>query len=99
MKSLPKPLESGIERRVCTALKRLGCYAVKFADSGQRGANDRAVLCPNGKVFFLELKRPGGKRSPHQIFYHQILKSLGFTVVTFDNVKDVIEYTKGFIDG
>lgn len=53
-------LESDIERRLGERLRRLGCVYYKFTSPQQRGVPDRIVICPDGTLVFVELKRPGG---------------------------------------
>lgn len=54
-------LERDIERKLGEQLRGLGCLYYKFVSPGQRGVPDRIVVCPDGTLWFVELKRPQGK--------------------------------------
>lgn len=86
-----KPLEASIERKFCTAARREGCLALKFADPARRGAPDRIVLCPAGRAFFVEFKRPGEIPRREQREYHNRLALLGFKVYVCSSVESAVE--------
>lgn len=54
-------LERDIERKLGEQLRGLGCLYYKFVSPGQCGVPDRIVVCPDGSLWFVELKRPQGK--------------------------------------
>ena len=54
-------LEKDLEQRLGDRLKRTGCLYFKFTSPQNRGVPDRIVICPDGTVWFVELKKPGGK--------------------------------------
>jgi hypothetical protein len=70
--------EVDIERYFCRQVKARGGYAFKWVSPGQRGVPDRIVLLPGGKVWFVELKAPGGRLSALQQFVGALLLRLGF---------------------
>ena len=58
-------LEKDIERHLVAEVRKRGGEAYKFVSPAQRGVADRIVVMP-GRVWFVELKRPGGKLTPLQ---------------------------------
>ena len=58
--------EKDIEQRLDWAVQREGGLTFKFVSPGQRGVSDRIVCLPNGDTWFVDLKRPGGKRTALQ---------------------------------
>ena len=54
-------LERELEKRMGERLRRLGCLYYKFVSPQNRGVPDRIVICPDGCLVFVELKRPGGR--------------------------------------
>lgn len=53
--------ESEIERYFVWAIERHGGKTWKFASPAQRGVADRIACLADGSVWFVELKRPGGR--------------------------------------
>jgi hypothetical protein len=52
------------------------CLKLKWL--GGIGFPDRVILLPGGRVIFVELKRPGGRKGPLQPWWADTLKRLGF---------------------
>lgn len=71
------PRESEIEKHFCWAVATLGGVTYKFRSPTQRGVADRIALLPGGKVWFVELKRPGGKLSPLQELHRDEVNAMG----------------------
>lgn len=59
-------IENDIEKYLIRQVKRIGALCYKFASPGTRGVPDRIILY-QGNVFFVELKRPGGKPRKDQL--------------------------------
>ena len=59
-------LEKNIEAHLVKRVKEIGGIAYKFVSPAHRGVADRVVFLPNGVVWFVELKAPGGRLSPLQ---------------------------------
>ena len=70
--------ESSIERGLVQRVKRADGLCLKLSPVGLVGIPDRLVLLPGGRVFFIELKRPGGVIAPLQTHWGQVLRDLGF---------------------
>ena len=68
------------------------CY--KFICPGHVGAPDRICIFPQGRVYFVETKAPGGKPRPTQLMFHRELAELGVTV----RVIDTREKVRAFIE-
>jgi len=83
--------ERKIELALVKQVKAGGGIALKFISPGIAGVPDRLVLLPGGRVLFVELKAPGEKPRPLQRKRSAQLQSLGFTVLTIDNMKAVQE--------
>ncbi len=68
--------EATLERAFVRWCERQGVMAIKLS-APFRGWPDRTVI-GRGRVVFVELKRPGGRRSPQQQWWIERLKSGGF---------------------
>lgn len=82
-------LEKYIEKKLVTAVKKMGGIAPKFVSPGFDGVPDRIVLLPDRKIAFVELKAPGKKTRPLQIRRIKQLKKLGFSCYVVDNEEQI----------
>ena len=78
--------EKTLERKLKTGVEKLGGLCLKLTTPGFTGIPDRLVLLPGGKVWFVEVKKPGGKLSPRQEIVIPQLKKLDFDTVIIDSV-------------
>jgi hypothetical protein len=70
-----------------------GGLCPKFVDPGRRGAPDRMVLMPNGRVYFVEMKRAKfGRLASWQERYHADLRAIGFSVSVLWSKEEVDEF-------
>ena len=69
--------------------------ALKFVCPGLDGVPDRIVLLPNGKLAFIELKRPGGKMRKLQEKRKAQFEALGFLVFCVNDIDEI----GGILDG
>ena len=83
-----RPLESSVEAHLQNRMARIGGRAFKFMPA-LKGTPDRLVVFPCGRIFFVELKRPGGVLSPAQKLWHARMFKMGHVVHVIDNVETV----------
>ena len=81
--------ESEIEKKLVIHIKKLGGIAYKFSSPNRKSVPDRLCVMPNGRAFFVELKTEGKAPTPLQLHEHELLRSLGHTVLVIDNIGDV----------
>ena len=79
-------MEDDIEDAFCEYAKSEGCYPFKLALIGLRGFPDRTILCPGGRILFIEFKRKGKGLSPAQSVYKKIIVELGFKYFLCDEI-------------
>ena len=80
-----KTLESKIQAHIIRQLKASGYLVVKIGLCSLPGFPDIMAL-KDGRIKFVEVKRPGEKSRPLQEFRHRQLRELGFDVeVSCDN--------------
>lgn len=84
-------LERQVEQALVSAVKKTGGIAPKFTSPGTAGMPDRLVILPEGKVCFVELKRPGQKPRPIQTRQMDRLTQLGCMVRTIDHPNQIQE--------
>lgn len=77
--------EREIEEYLRLGVKRLGGIAFKFTSPGNAGVPDRLVVMPGNRIYFVELKRPGGKTSQLQDRQIGRLRDLGCKVFVIDS--------------
>lgn len=77
-------LEKQVEQYLVKKIKALGGVPYKFTSPAHRSVPDRLILMPDGKSYFVELKRPGGKPTAGQQAEHERIKSLGHAVFVLD---------------
>ena len=81
--------ESELEKKLVSHIKNLGGIAYKFSSPNRKSVPDRLCIMPNRRVFFVELKAEGKLPTRLQHHEHELLRSLGHTVLVIDNVGDV----------
>lgn len=80
-------LEISIEKHLYNEVKKRDGMAIKL--DSMKGLPDRLVLTPNGKHYFVELKRPEGVLSEIQKEVHRRLIQRGHAVFTLWNINEV----------
>lgn len=81
--------EKEVEKKLVTAVKKMGGICPKWVSPGTDGMPDRIVLLPGGKIAFVELKAPGEKPRALQIRRHEELRRLGFQVLVLDDPEKI----------
>ena len=97
---VPKLKEKGVAEACCNYLllrgwwpQRLQVAKVQLPDgrwfvAGEKGDPDYVVIHVRYPAFYMETKRPGGKRSPAQVQKHyEMTAAYKLTVVTIDSVE------------
>ena len=70
-------LEREIENHLVWAVETIGGKTWKFTSPGRKGVADRIVCLPDGRTWFIELKRPkGGRLAPLQAAFRDELIAL-----------------------
>ncbi len=94
-------LEKNVEAYFCRQVKeRLHGKAYKFTSPGNNGVQDRIVIVPpSGRVYFVELKRPGETPRPLQRFVHDEMRNMGCVVLTIDTKSKVDSFIEGVLTG
>lgn len=82
------PTEKEIENYFCWAVEKAGGKTWKFTSPANRGVPDRIAVL-NGTVWFVEIKKPGGKLSELQKQFAKDAKSLGLNYTVVWSKEDV----------
>ena len=85
-------IESDIEKYLKRRVERdLHGRCWKWVSPGRRGVPDRIVLLPGGVVFFVELKAPGEKERPDQVYTQGLLRGLDLIVYSSVDSKQKVD--------
>lgn len=76
--------EKELEKMLVDEINRRGGLCEKWM-SGTVGWPDRICFLPDGKIGFVEVKRPGEVPRPIQTYRHRQLRELGTKVYVLDN--------------
>ena len=87
-------LESKIEKKLVSLVRRSGGECLKFVSPGNAGVPDRIVMMPHGKIHFVELKAPGEKPRPLQVVIHEEFAAMGFRVEVIDTLEGVETFVR-----
>ncbi|WP_186058671.1 VRR-NUC domain-containing protein [Burkholderia gladioli] len=79
-------LEKTVEAYLVERVRALGGTAYKFTSPARASVPDRIVILPPGRIFFVEVKRPGGKLTRGQEREHEHLHRLGADVRVLDSI-------------
>ena len=82
-------LENDIERHLVRKVRDLGGRAYKFVSPTNRGVADRLIVLPGGRVWFVEVKKMGGRLSPLQRIFAEEVKALGCNYAIVWSKEDV----------
>ncbi len=74
-----KKLEVDIEKEFVSYASSKGCLPLKLILLNRRGWPDRTILCPRGRVLFIEFKRTANdKQTAGQMKYQHVIEIYGF---------------------
>jgi hypothetical protein len=85
-------LEKEIEKAFCLKVKQLGGLCEKFTSTAKAHVPDRLVTLPQGRIIFVELKRPNAKPREAQLLDHEKRRALGCDVRVIDNLEQVARF-------
>lgn len=77
--------EHDVETRFCRLVRRHGGHAYKWVSPGVTGVPDRILFLPDGRIYLVELKRPGGRLHDTQPAVHRQLERYGQHVYVVDD--------------
>lgn len=92
LKNLEKPKESKIEKDLIRVVLSCNGAPVKIQGVSNKSMPDRLCLFPGGKVWFVELKKPGKKPDNLQLFTHAKLREMGFKVSVICNKEQLKQF-------
>ena len=86
------PTEQQIQSKVIKYLESLGAYVVKVITANHSGVPD-IHACINGRWISIEMKKPGEKPDPLQLFHLQMIQKAGGLATwatSLDQVQDFL---------
>ena len=86
-------LEKHVERPAKAYAKERGWWVAKFVSPGLNGVPDD-ILIRNGRVLFIEFKRPGGELRPQQVKRIRDMRAHGAEVHVIDKLGDAYALLK-----
>ena len=91
-------IENQVERYLHSKIGLIGGLCLKFTATGTSGVPDRLLLY-NGRVVFVEVKRPGEKPRPLQVEVARRLREAGAHVYCLSTKEQVNEFVKDLQHG
>jgi hypothetical protein len=82
-------LEKELERKLRKGIAIRGGKCRKWVSPGWKGAPDRIVLLPGGRIFFIEMKKPGEEPTPLQYQRLKELNDMGFVAFYLNSEEKV----------
>jgi len=87
-------LERELEAVLVRHCRERNVKCLKWVSPSEAGVPDRILIGPNGQVGFVELKRPGGKLTPLQARFADMLLARS----AFYRMVDSLEKTRHAVD-
>lgn len=85
-------LEKKIESKLVEEVNKINGLCLKLNSQSANGIPDRLVLLPKGKLYFIELKRPGEKLRSLQKYWARTINKIGFNIIKIDNLESVDKF-------
>ncbi|WP_205571924.1 MULTISPECIES: VRR-NUC domain-containing protein [Burkholderia] len=87
-------LEKTVETYLVDRVRVAGGDAYKFSSPARVSVPDRIVVFPPARIYFVELKRPGGVVTKGQLREHERLRALGCDVRVIDSREAVDAFVR-----
>lgn len=84
--------EKALEKKLKTEVEKKNGVAFKFVSPGRDGVTDRIVIAPPGKLWFVEMKRPGQTLRPLQQVFKSLIESKGFQHRVIDSTESLANF-------
>ena len=89
--------ERDIEGKLGREVAERGGLCLKLDSAAKKGIQDRLVLLPGARVFFVELKRPdGGRVSVLQAVRKTQLRRMGFPALVVSSAQELDELVQSW---
>lgn len=88
--------EAALEKKIKARIEKEGGLCLKWVSPGFTGVPDRIAILPEGRLAFIEVKRPGVKdgRTPRQKRVAQMLEERGQTVLRVSSMETLEEWLR-----
>lgn len=86
--------ESKLENMMRLAVEDRGGLFWKLESPGTAGVPDRLLMPGDGRTLYVELKAPGRKLRPLQVYRKRQLEQAGCTVYVVDSVERMVQVVK-----
>ena len=87
--------ERQLEEKLNKKIRELGGLPLKFTSPGHVGVPDRIILMPNGRIYFVEMKRHRGKKVlDMQKYTFEKFEEMGFKVYILDSMREIEKFIK-----
>lgn len=87
-------IEKRIETKLVEEVNKINGLCLKLNSQSANGIPDRLVLFPKGKIYFIELKRPGEDLRSLQKYWKRKLNRLGFPAIKIDSLESVDKFIR-----
>lgn len=88
--------EQQIQTKIIATLRREGWYVNKLINTSLKGVPD-LIAHRDGKTAYIEVKRPGQKPRPLQVFRMEELTTFGILTLTATNEKECLQKLQSII--
>ena len=91
--------ESQVQSAIVRALSQLGFLVIHVPNQATRGRQRYSgllsgapdlIVIGNGRIWFLEVKKPGGKQSHSQVMVQRLIEERGFAYYVVHSVDEAL---------